>query len=252
MSVERSVPIEPRVSIVLTTTPGPGLVERDRQRLHRLIDRVSGYLRGYPPDTIDGTLGRLRALADRSAQTPVDSGLQLTVGPGIDQIKQLPTVLADRVILEPSPAPVGIQSSPLASAGDPASHRVLVLDDHEIRLYEAVDGTLYEVRDGSFPVRPSQASSSPRPFRDRKRSRRYRRAGRRALYSRADAALGRYTGTRPVPLVVVGMTRHLRLFRDITNHADLVIAEISGNYGRTPAAVLAPVVNRRLAARRAI
>jgi hypothetical protein len=73
MSVDRSVPVEPRVSIVLTTTPGPGLLEQDRQRLHRLIDRVSGYLRGYPPDTIDGTLGRLRTLADRSSQSPVDS-----------------------------------------------------------------------------------------------------------------------------------------------------------------------------------
>jgi hypothetical protein len=51
---------------------------------------------------------------------------------------------------------------------------------------------------------------------------------------------------------VVGLSRHLRLFRDVTTHDDLVIAEVSGNYGRTPAAVLAPVVNRRLAARRAV
>jgi Bacterial archaeo-eukaryotic release factor family 3 len=252
MSPERSIPIEPRVSIVLTTTPGPGLLEHDRQRLHRLINRVSGYLRGYPPQTIDGTLGRLRALADQGSRAPVDSGLQLTVGPGIDEIKQVPMARADRVILEPSPSPVGIQSSPLALAGDPASHRVIVLDELEIRLYEAVDGTLYEVRDGSFPIRPSQVPSSPRPFRDRKSSRGHRRAGLRALFFRADTALDRYTGTRPVPLVVVGLSRHLRLFRDVTKHVDLVIAEVSGNYGRTPAADLGPIVNRRLAARRAI
>jgi hypothetical protein len=244
MSVDRSAPVEPTVSIVLTTTPGPRLTGRDRQQLDRLIERVSGYLRGYTPDTIESTLGRLRALADQGLEASVESALQLTVGPGIDEIKQLPTARADRVILEPSAAPV--------RTAEPADTYVLVLADHEVRLFDAVGGALYEVRNVSFPLRHPSSTASPRPFRDRHRGGRQRQASRQALFGRADAALDRYISTRPAPLVVVGLSRHLRLFRDITQHADLIIAEVSGHYGRTPPSDLAPIVNRRLAARRAI
>jgi hypothetical protein len=38
----------------------------------------------------------------------------------------------------------------------------------------------------------------------------------------------------------------------LTGHADSIVAEVAGNYGRTTATALAPIVNRRLAARRAI
>jgi hypothetical protein len=243
------------VSIVVTTTPGPHMHDGDRLKLHRLVNRVAGYLRGYPPDTIDDVMGRLRALAQSGSEAPVEGGVQLTVGPGLDEVRHLPTAQIDRVILEPTPVPVAIRPT---LGSDPADHRVLVLADHEIRLFDSVRGALYEVRDGVFPVTGTPVVSGPRPFRDRDRDRRpggvggRRQQRRRRLCARADEALTRSVSTRPAPVVVVGSRRDVRMFREITGHADLIVAEVTGNYGRTPPNVLAPIVNRRLAARRAI
>jgi hypothetical protein len=186
----------------------------------------------------------------------VEGGVQLTVGPGLDELRQLPSAQIDRVILEPTPVPVAIGPS---LGSDTADHRVLVLADHEIRLFDSVRGTLYEVRDGVFPITGPAVLSGPRPMRERDRDPRAggrgvggRRQRRRLhLWARADEALTRYLSTRPAPLVVVGSRRDLRLFRELTDHGDLIVAEVNGNYGRTPPNVLAPIVNRRLAARRA-
>jgi hypothetical protein len=243
------------VSIVVTTTPGPHLSDGDRLKLHRLVNRVAGYLRGYHPDAIEDIMGRLRALATRGSEAPVEGGLQLTVGPGVDELRHLPTAQIDRVILEPTPVPVAMRP-PLG--GDSADHRVLVLADHEIRLFDSVGGTLYEVRDGLFPVTGAPVPSGPRPFRDRDRDRRpggvggRRQQRRQLLCTQADEALTRYISTRPAPLVVVGSRRDVRFFRELTDHGDLIVADVTGNYGRTPPNVLGPIVNRRLAARRAI
>jgi hypothetical protein len=228
------------------TSPGPDLSQGDRQRLDRLIDRVAGYLRGYPPDAVDETLGRLRALADQGSDGPVDHGLQLTVGPGVDELKPLPAARADRVILEPSPGPAG-----LGRFREP-EYGVLVLTDHEVRLYEAVGGALYEVRNGSFPLHRSDAPMHAPTNAPTNSARTSRQTKRRAFFLRADAALARYVSTRPVPIVLVGLSRHLRLFAELTAQADRIVAEVPGNYGRAPASALAPIVNRRLAARRAI
>jgi hypothetical protein len=229
------------------------LTIEDRLRLDRLINRAAGYLRGYPTDAVENIQQRLLTLA-KAAEGPVDMGLQLTVGPGIDEIQHLPAARADRVILEATPVP----RTELSGKCD---HRVLVLSDREVRLYESVAGELYEVRDGTFPLHqgpkgPTGSEASPhlavpRPLPDRRRGP-SRQAGRRALLARADAALHRYVSTRPTPLVIVGLTRQLRQFVYGTVHAGLIVAQIPGNYERTRATELAAVVNRCLAARRAI
>jgi Bacterial archaeo-eukaryotic release factor family 3 len=244
------------VAIALPTTAGAQLTTEDQQRLDRLIDRAAGYLRGYPTDTVARTVERLRRLAAKAATSPVSNGLQLTVGPDVDDIEAVPAVSADRVILEGT-------SLPRTQLSGRCDLRVLVITDDEVRLYEGAGGELYEIRDGAFPLSRGPADRTrhgtlpsiapPRPFSDRRRSRsRHRGAGREALLARADAALHRYVSTRPTPIVVVGSTRNLRLFRYVTAHSGLIVAQITGNYGRTRAGQLAAVVNRRLAARRAI
>jgi hypothetical protein len=105
MSVAVTISAQPRVTIVLATKLGPTLTGPDRDRLHRLINRVAGYLRDYPPEAVDDTLRRLRSLADNVLAGSVEGGLQLTVGPGVDEIKLLSTARADRLILEPTRTP---------------------------------------------------------------------------------------------------------------------------------------------------
>ena len=144
MSIDSPTSWQPKVAIALPTTAGPQLTIEDRERLDRLINRAAGYLRGYPTDTVERTIDRLRELAVKAAREPVTNGLQLTVGdyrgPGTYQAPQ-----ASMQVFRPD-ATLGWRSRD----GDQVS---LVLDTS--RLSGTVEATLTNLTNDTSKVQVS-------------------------------------------------------------------------------------------------
>jgi len=96
---DETAAIGPTVSITLSTTPGPTLNARDRNRLHALIDHTGHCMKPWPSGTIVATMSRLRRLAAQSEYQPATLGLRLAVGPDRANATRLQVLPYDGMVL---------------------------------------------------------------------------------------------------------------------------------------------------------
>jgi hypothetical protein len=169
------------------------------------------------------------------------------------QVRPLPFPVRDGVSLGPTPATrclvQGLRRSP--------RYRVLVVSDRATRLFDAVRDRLVEVVDHGFPMSARIVPRDRRavagrfalaPGRDDKE--RWRR-----FYRDVDDALTAATRREPLPIVLVGVRRSTRLFRDVSVHAGLVVGHVDGAHDQTSSgalgAIVWPVMRNELHKRRA-
>jgi hypothetical protein len=206
------------------------LVAEARSRLAELADRE--------------TAERIRQRFDEAlARAELGGGAQgIVVVATADaaDVQPLPFPVRDSVSLGATPATrylvQGLRRSP--------RYRVLVVSDRATRLFDAVRDRLVEVVDHGFPM---AARIVPRDRRAR--------AGRFALapgrddkerwrtfYRDVDRALTDASRGDPLPIVVVGVRRSTRLFRDVSDHDRFVVGHVDGAHDQTSAGALGPIV----------
>lgn len=136
---------------------------------------------------------------------------------------------------------------------------VLALSESRTRLFEGVGTHLAEVTEGGFPLTTGEdgadgeAAGLPADFGQEPSA--YRLARRRQSFQRVDGAFASFAAARPLPLVLVGVSRNLASFDRVTKHRHLHIGQVTGGHDRTSAHRLAelarPVIGRHLSAMRA-
>jgi hypothetical protein len=243
----------PAVTVTVALDPrGPG---REYQiRLRNLVADARRRIEAMPDKALaDQLLIRLDEARRQLDLPPGAKGIVLVATPEYAEARAVQFPVRDDVVIGPTPATrylvQGLRRSP--------RYRALVLSDRGTRLFECDRDTAVEVRAHGFPM---AQRITPR---DRRAV-----AGRFALptgrdgkepwrrfYRNVDRALTEATRHDPLPLVLVGVRRSTRLFRDLSAHAARVVGFVDGAYDELGARAVAvkvwPVMRAELQRRRA-
>lgn len=197
------------------------LVTEGRDRLAELPDRaVAERIRRHLDDAV--------AEADLGGGA---HGIVVVATAEHAEVRPLPFPVRDAVSMAETPATrylvQGLRRSP--------RYRVLVVSDRATRLFEAVRDRLVEVVDHGFPMSARVVPRDRRalagrfalpPGRDDKE--RWRQ-----FYRDVDRALTDATRGEPLPIVLVGVRRSTRRFREVSDNARLVVGHVDGAHDQT-------------------
>lgn len=132
---------------------------------------------------------------------------------------------------------------------------VLVLSEKPTRLFEGARDTLVEITDYGFPMvhsGPGGEAALPGGFGVRKSA--YRDEYSRKFFREVDAAFDEVAKDDPLPLLVVGVDRHISFFNEVTSHGSLIAGAALGNYDHLSAhdlgKLLWPLVLEKMEERR--
>ncbi len=120
---------------------------------------------------------------------------------------------------------------------------VLVLGEKPTRLLEGTHDTLIEVTERGFPqIHEGPGGTAPLPGGFGVRKSAYRDERHRQFFRQVDAAFRSIWAEDPLPLVVVGIDRHLAFFQEVTEHRQAILTTITGSHSKTSPARLARLV----------
>lgn len=131
---------------------------------------------------------------------------------------------------------------------------VLVLSERSAGLLESLGEHLVEIVEGGFPL-VNEEEGEPLPAGFGQEPSAYHRAWRRRFFRRVDEALAPFVKDQPLPLIVMGTTRTLAFFDEVSRHRDLVIGRVVGGHEAAAphrlAELVRPVIERYVSERRA-
>jgi len=120
---------------------------------------------------------------------------------------------------------------------------VLVLGEKPTRLFEGTRDTLIELTERGFPrVHEGPGGTAPLPGGFGVRKSAYRDERHRQFFRQVDAAFKSIWVDDPLPLVVVGIDRHLAFFQEVTEHGKAILTTITGSHSKTSPSRLAQLV----------
>jgi hypothetical protein len=240
--------------ITVTVAREPYRPRREfRIRTRNLVAEARRRVEAWPDRVVAERL--LRGLDEAAHQ--VESfqpakGAVLVVTPELAEAHNVWFPVRDDVSLGATPATrylvQGLRRSP--------RYRTLVISDRGTRLFECVRDVAVEVRDHGFPMAERIAAKDRRAVAGRFAlpTGRDRREPWRRFYRNVDAALAEASRYDELPLVLVGVRRSTRLFRDISRHAGLIVGYVDGAHDDTAPQVLADktwqVIRKQLQHRR--
>jgi len=237
----QSVTGHPAVSLLLSTTPAPRMVQDDAARLTGLAREAERRLVGTEalPGVRATVLGPLRELVDRACQGPTTQALAVFVSAATHVSVHLTLPVIDRAVIDRTFATRDL----VRALHRTPRHVVLALSAHEARLFDGVGAEL----------RPAQVRSFPRTIDDhltdaRSDGRSGRGSGRRptdtedrkAFFRDVDGALGAYLRVHPAPLVLVGTERVLADFRRVSGNLQRLAGCVQGSLVTSPTSDLVP------------
>ncbi len=159
-------------------------------------------------------------------------GLAIYVNKDFARKFYLPFSIAERVILDETFA---TRDLVMAMNRSPR-YWVLALSEKSTRLFEGAHDTLVEITGHGFPMvhtGPGGESALPGGFGVNKSA--YRDEYTRKFFREVDAAFGEVAKSDPLPLLLVGVDRHLAFFNEMTRHGSLLAGSMQGNYDATSA-----------------
>lgn len=221
----------PAVSVLCTTTPGRQMTRDDAARLAALVADAEGRL---IDELGEADSAQHRAELDRLAQDvtarPAASSTALYVSDRHSSAWSLPVPVADRVIIDPTFATRDL----VRSLHRTPRHVVLILTDHEARLFDGVGETLLPPYGGPFPIRADRPSRGPRRGRPARTLRGTDVVEQGDAFLRlVDQALGAYLQVHPAPLVLVGTPRIVSQFRHLSRNTKRLAGVVGGSHART-------------------
>lgn len=222
----------PAISILMSS--GPTSVG-DRARLARLVEIATArLLNEFSRPAVQPLLDELVGLAANAEVGPGRQGIALFASADLVATVGLPVVVRERTVVDETFATRDLVHALLRSP----HYRVLVLAN-VARLYEGVGADLTEIVDGGFPFRGDETFAEPARFGvDRSDT---RDAGLRRHLRAVDTALAGHLDSDQ-PLLVVGASRRLSLFRQHSRHRSQITEALPGNFEQRSATELAQAI----------
>ncbi len=230
----------PALSILVPTHRTAPQDQEDPIRLKNLTAQATERLLAeFPRHEVEPLLARLDALIGQIDPRKTLDGLALYVNGDMSRLFYLPFAPGERFVIDESFA---VRELLLALNASPR-YWVLVLGNHATRLFEGWRDTLTLVGGDRFPIgNGGEPRDKPLPVGYGIEKSKQRAERDRQYLHEVDAALNAVAATHPHPLVVVGTERWLSGFRQVSRHADRVVATVTGNHARTPVHELAKLV----------
>jgi hypothetical protein len=229
----------PAVTIMLPVEHPVVSHPESRLRLRALVTEAIETTRTWwGPDVAD----EVELQIDRAAlSVPLRehaSGLAVLATPDDVQVLHLAFPVQEEVIVDTTFATrqllEGVERTPPC--------RVVTLDGHQARLYEAEGTRMHEVTTPGFPLHVQPPHEQDTPHRDRPIHEESEHEEHRIVQRAVDAALAEAQAARALPIVVVGAERELAYFRETSTQLDQVIGFVRGNHAHTAVDHLAELV----------
>lgn len=242
----------PALTITLPTHRAAPANRQDPIRLKSLIKQASERLaRERDRQDVEPLLARLEDLAAGINHHHNLDGLALFVSGEAARAVRLPFRLEERVVVDET-----FYTRDLVFAlNRTPRYRVLALSEKPTRLFAAIGENLTEIASGGFPLRQQEPDDDlPLPGERGANKSSYRDEQHRRFFRAVDAALKPLLADEPLPLVVVGVERHLAFFREVSDHGDAILTTVTGSHdGTSPhdlGRLVWPAVERSLAEQR--
>ena len=233
----------PAVSVLCSTEPGPRMTPVDAARLADLVgDAEARLVEEFGPTATAELRDRLRAAAVDASGRATRAAVALFVGDHAIGSWALSVPVSSRAVVDPTFATRDL----VRSLHRTPRHVVLVLTEHEARLFDGIGESLVPAVGGSFPMVRQRSAGRRAPARGA--------AGDAETFLRdVDRALGTYLRLHPAPLLLVGALRTVATFVRLSRNTRRLAGRVQGSHARTPLPVLAellrPVLERYLRSR---
>lgn len=223
----------PALSILLPTHRTSPDNRQDPIRVKNLATEAADrLLREFSKREVQPLLDNLDAIVREIDYRHALDGLAIFVNQDFARKFYLPFTVAERVIIDESFATrdlvMGMNRSP--------RYWVLALSEKPTRLFEGAHDTLVEITDYGFPMvheGPGGEAALPGGFGVNKSA--YRDERSRQFFRQVDEAFDEVAKDDPLPLLVVGVDRHLSFFDEVSSHGSLVAGTMLGNHDTTSA-----------------
>jgi hypothetical protein len=234
----QSVREYPAISILCSTDAAPVMPTVTVARLEQLVDDATRRLRLELGGAVAAALhDDLMHLVDDAKERPTRAAVALYVSNRHISAWSLPQPVKDRAVVDPTFATRDL----VRSLHRTPRHVVLVLTEHEARLFDGAGDTLLPPFGGPFPLidrtprRHTRTGGGPVKGGDEDR-----RAD--TFFRTVDRALGTYLSLHPAPLVLVGAGRTLTRFTRISRNLGRLAGSVQGSHVRTPLPTLARLI----------
>lgn len=230
----------PSVTILLPTHRSAPANRQDRIRAKGLVKEATDRLHSeFSKRDVSAVTSNLQSLLKQVDWEHTLDGLALFASRGHASAVTLPFRVRARAVVDETFATRDL----VFALNRTPRYRVLVLDEQATRLYDASAAVLDERTAKPFPLIHTGPGGRGRlPGGLGVDSSAVRDEAHRAFFRTADDAVASVQEADRLPLVVVGVERHLASFRAVTHQAEAIAGMLAGSHGRTSAAALGKLV----------
>jgi hypothetical protein len=243
----------PALTITLATHRTSPDNKQDPIRVRNLVKQAAERLLvEFPKREIEPLLARLEKLAEQIDYRNTLDGLALFVNRDFAREYYLPFTLRERIVVDETFATRDL----VFALNRTPRYWVLALSEKPTRLFEAVRDSLTEINGHGFPmVHTGPGGEGRLPGGAGVQKSAYRDEYHRQFFRQVDAGFAELARQDPLPLVVVGVDRHLAFFSEVSAHKNSIVTTLTGSHDKTAAHELArlvwPLVKENLAGQRA-
>jgi Bacterial archaeo-eukaryotic release factor family 3 len=218
----------PSVSVLAPTHRTAPANKRDRIVVKNLVTEGLKRLNGeFKKREVAGVVRNLNKLVDQVDWKHTLDGLALFASSDVATAIELPFRVKPRVTVDTSFATRDL----LFTLNRAPNYRVLVLTEKPTRLFDASTSVLTEITTKPFPMNhtgPGGASKLPGGQGINRSA--VRDESHREFFRKVDAALAVLQKADRLPLVVVGVDRHLAFYQEVTKDPDAIIGLVAGSH----------------------
>jgi hypothetical protein len=221
----------PCLTILLPTHRMAPENRQDPVRLKNLISEATNRLLSeFGKREVEALLKRLEDLTSGIDFNRTLDGLALFVNQDFARAFQLPFKVMERVIIDETFATRDL----VYALNHSMRYWVLALSEKPTRLYEGTNDTLEEIKEKGFPMaHEGPGGEAPLPGGHGVQKSAYRDEYFQKFLRKVDGALKEMQAEDELPVILVGVDRHLAFFNNLTSQGASVIGSVTGNHDKT-------------------
>lgn len=239
----------PCLTIILPThRTAPGN-RQDPLLLKNLIaEAASRLLAEFNKRDVETLLKRLDDLTSAIDFSRSLDGLALFVNRDFARAFHLPFPVKERVIIDETFATRHL----VYALNHSVRYWVLALSEKPTRLFEGTNDVLVEIKEKGFPmVHDGPGGEAPLPGGFGIRRSAIRDEYLLKFFRKVDSALKAFLAEDDLPLILVGVDRHLAFFNEVTTHKHAIVGTLTGSHDKTSphelSKLVAPILEAHLA-----
>jgi len=221
----------PCISITLPTHRTAPENKQDPIRVKNLIRQAADrLLEEFPKREMEPLLIRLEKLAEGIDYNSLLDGLVLYANQDFSHSFTVPFSLNERVVIDDT----FLTRDLVYALNHTTRYWTLLLSEQPTRLFEGTRETLVEVTSEGFPFTHTGPGGGKRlPGGEGVSKSAYRDEYHRQFFRSIDKGLKAYMDDDHLPLVLVGVDRHLAFYNEISDYKEDILTQITGNYDKT-------------------